>query len=977
MHSFWYYFTAFMCILTVHNSYATNVIPSHPKIELHCEQIGKPGRIRLVLLKQASPSVIRCELYKNNAMLNLQATLFHGKKTRPAKLTYVTFNSTWSKKYSVISRLHQTEWTFSISERDFFHHVTDFEIPVTQTPTYVHTSLKWYMRVSMCHPRVNPCAVVTMVIVHQATDHLFRKTWGEWVPGIPLNEYTSLISSTSSYIHTTHVPCQSGSSFMFLSNTSVTYIAVSWNSFLPNSTLFYKLTCDEADVSPCSSVQVYHAIITTYNVMLVTEHGILVSNALDKECSSPACNNINFHRVGNALDTYNPVWADGKLSYTPACIRLTSIVPLDGVVLFTFKSGNGKNVIAYSSEPFKNWKIYSTNQEKVMAVYDQQTRSVISIHQLNNNSSVSQSRMLSSKKQRFSSFSFPTTGQVTCMLMMPNHYLYAAISNMLWLSTDGGNMYSKIHEFSSSEQVIKLVGHGDENSILLLTSTGAIWWGKAGFLGLKHLLTVQNPLKGMDLVFDGTGYPVLLNSEPGVNPLHTRLVDVFIKSEVCRYSISSNLQESLYYLDLSTSFSFSVSATVKNDNSMVPTGNSMISITMGNPQIFKFELNEYRASKFVHLVQVVLTAHYNIKGVSSISFNLKNVRSPCSVTSYTLLIVADCPISKQLHFEYSSLLITAKETVPVQDYVSSNVSTYELLQELPHNYRPPSSMAVAIPISGNVYNVDPQTISNERFMTYSYSAKRRLKGFCNNKLNRTSCSCTSAHKFSSLEEYTDCREKVYKVLYDYTYKLNFSMLHNKMHYTHNEDSEDISKYLIYIEEVNGRDDTVYFASDNADTFCSTNPNKVLCRSRVDEHTPPDSESAKLLNFLTSGKTRRVFNASQLSIKFLGMGLFHFRVTLATGYSFCSLQDEFQAYVINPPLPFPTGTIIRLTVSFSMGAVMVAIYMRLIFKKYNKEDKNVESNVGSVNNHHRRPRMSVVTEDDMKALRSKLRSSFQA
>ncbi|CAK8677338.1 unnamed protein product [Clavelina lepadiformis] len=37
----------------------------------------------------------------------------------------------------------------------------------------------------------------------------------------------------------------------------------------------------------------------------------------------------------------------------------------------------------------------------------------------------------------------------------------------------------------------------------------------------------------------------------------------------------------------------------------------------------------------------------------------------------------------------------------------------------------------------------------------------------------------------------------------------------------------------------------------------------------------------------------------------------------------------QVYVINPPLLFATGTIIRLTVSFTMGGFMIFIYMRFL------------------------------------------------
>ncbi|XP_012868783.1 PREDICTED: cation channel sperm-associated protein subunit beta [Dipodomys ordii] len=66
--------------------------------------------------------------------------------------------------------------------------------------------------------------------------------------------------------------------------------------------------------------------------------------------------------------------------------------------------------------------------------------------------------------------------------------------------------------------------------------------------------------------------------------------------------------------------------------------------------------------------------------------------------------------------------------------------------------------------------------------------------------------------------------------------------------------------------------------------------------------------------------RNLFHKSQ------GSELFHFRVSVVPGVTFCNLVEEFQIYVDDVPLPFPGHTLIAVATAVVMGALIFTVFM---------------------------------------------------
>ncbi|XP_041480844.1 cation channel sperm-associated protein subunit beta-like [Lytechinus variegatus] len=76
---------------------------------------------------------------------------------------------------------------------------------------------------------------------------------------------------------------------------------------------------------------------------------------------------------------------------------------------------------------------------------------------------------------------------------------------------------------------------------------------------------------------------------------------------------------------------------------------------------------------------------------------------------------------------------------------------------------------------------------------------------------------------------------------------------------------------------------------------------------------------------------QLHSPNQLVIKFLATELYHFRMTVIDGFSYCILEDEFQIFVDRAPLPGLSQMIIFATVSVLMGAAVFIIYLKHIRK----------------------------------------------
>nr|XP_016846437.1 PREDICTED: cation channel sperm-associated protein subunit beta [Anolis carolinensis] len=228
-----------------------------------------------------------------------------------------------------------------------------------------------------------------------------------------------------------------------------------------------------------------------------------------------------------------------------------------------------------------------------------------------------------------------------------------------------------------------------------------------------------------------------------------------------------------------------------------------------------------------------------------------------------------------------------------------SVSEMDVQTLLKVNYRPPSVLGIAVPLTENFYNVDP---SKPRMRDYFSGSKATGKyKQCANKTNRAGCKCTSNMKVSFSVAFSDCKEKALR--------MKFPVIKLPLYFTVEEEGRSqnmTSPYFITIVEVNNR--TNWRVSG----------------------TNLTSSTIKMKKLLEHVLGTELYNPEGLSISIMGSELFHFRVSTIPGASFCNLFDEFQIYVDDPPLAFPGQYLISTITAVAIGGI---IFMAFILHVY--------------------------------------------
>ncbi|CAK8674641.1 unnamed protein product [Clavelina lepadiformis] len=951
-----------------------------PKVQCHLE--NGPNDTDIISLNEHS--TLECFIMDGLKRMPLQLSSSNGVAKSFAYMDVVVYNSTW--KLTQKLPCNRTGCTMVISEDNFFLRITQYDLIPNPSTAYIHTSLKWFMTLNIYDPTLISPLQKKLVIVHPSSERISHRAWGK--PVASTESLSQYIASSRYDVIYAISHCQTGSSLMILSNSAKTYIFATWDSFSSSRMQMYELDCTQTDLSNCSNLAVSDAVITPNKLLVLSSEGMLISEEINKDCQNVNCLPVAFYSLNNTFDGYNLTWNGAKLFFTPFCSQMDYILPTCNMAFLQVQSVSGQKLVFGAKEPFKKWtylpKLSTNSSNSITLTYDQQSASIISIFvdSMDNTAKAKVYRLPSLDSEpvvAFPHYSFTEGTQTSSIqtLLQSNHHFYVTVGSSLWLSTDGGNLFSRIFRFESDEIVLQLIGYEPMKSFALLTSKGRIYFGKCGMRGLK--LLAENETVSRILAFNHLGHVVVIDSKQSSSQLQTKVI-LIKDDETCSYSMEyrPNLK-SIYFLQFKEQLKFIITARLFPDTTARASNEGLLSINIGNPRGIRTRFQSDNLDDHSHTIEIELTSQFLVQSVTSVSVYLRNVSSSCPIASHNFIIIAACPMSKRLTFDYGPLL-GQKSLLSMWDYTSAyDNATRGLLQELPVNYRPPSSLAVAIPFSPNVYNLHPDKINETRFLTYEFAERHKLKGFCMNARKRSECSCTAAQKFSSLEKHSDCREKVYKVFYDTFYNIKLSI---GIEYdvfvddvtTDNVTSMDMTKFFVYLEEINGRDSSVYTAQDNQEEFCSQYPDHLMCRARSQGEATINEREPSLLKYMTSGLSNHIYNASQLSIKFMGTGLFHFRIILVNGFSFCKLHDEFQVYVINPPLPFPTGTIIRLTVSFMMGGSMIFIYMRYLYATVPpRQDVEHADQSETVTG---RERSSYPSEGDIKILRSKQRPSIR-
>lgn len=336
----------------------------------------------------------------------------------------------------------------------------------------------------------------------------------------------------------------------------------------------------------------------------------------------------------------------------------------------------------------------------------------------------------------------------------------------------------------------------------------------------------------------------------------------------------------LYHLDSGENLSFTLRAISKGIADKDPT-KPLLRVYIGNTLLFYVE-SSYQFSNMNHTLEVTLTKRPFISGISSINVRLHQTASLlCKKASYT--VHGDCPPTKKLRFLYPL-------SFSLDDFLNAEIADSKGIVrnlKLPFNYRAPSPRGKAIPMSKNIYNVDPQKPLYKT--TYAVTRVTLRYKQCKGKDRRSNCGCTNQMRGSSLVEHSDCIDTVYRMMFSETLTPRFVVLQDGR-------EEEPLRFPFYLEELNQRKDFIILSASDL-TFSG----------------------------LSSPVLKQERNSS---IQFEGSGLYHFRARIVQeNYTFCALTDDFMVFVVDTPLPFPVNDVVRACTGMGFASLLFFVYMR--------------------------------------------------
>ncbi|XP_006839696.1 PREDICTED: cation channel sperm-associated protein subunit beta [Chrysochloris asiatica] len=299
--------------------------------------------------------------------------------------------------------------------------------------------------------------------------------------------------------------------------------------------------------------------------------------------------------------------------------------------------------------------------------------------------------------------------------------------------------------------------------------------------------------------------------------------------------------------------------------------------------------------KIIPTVAEIKPAGRNDEGSSSLAFIIWEASTECFVTTFVSVVKSSCSYLRFMHH-------VPRTIIPLEDWISgiyNDNQGFNMIKTLPVNYRPPSQLGIAIPLTDHFYHADPsKPIPRNLFLKSKKTGKYKQ---CANMSTREECNCTDDQKISHAVAFSDCKEKVPR------YKFPVKQYPVSLQIFTLEGSKPVDlPYLVTVTEVNKRE------------------NWIL------QHSIP-ATIAKLKSYLESRLKVSVYNPEALKISIQGSELFHFKVTVVPGVTFCNLVEEFQIYVDAAPLPFPGHTLIAIAAAIMLGGLIFIVFL---FQLYN-------------------------------------------
>ncbi|XP_069771575.1 cation channel sperm-associated auxiliary subunit beta-like [Narcine bancroftii] len=314
-------------------------------------------------------------------------------------------------------------------------------------------------------------------------------------------------------------------------------------------------------------------------------------------------------------------------------------------------------------------------------------------------------------------------------------------------------------------------------------------------------------------------------------------------------------------------------------------------VSIGNPVLLYINTEIFWDDFGFGSLNLVITSNFNVRGYTTVSISIPEASLLCPVVSIPVIVYCTCPFGKMILYK-EPMSISSSEWLNGNPKNQRTEAT--LLKTLPVNYRPPSKLGINVPITDNIYNADP---SKPKFRDFYKSSKEtgRYKQ-CAGKQSSQECGCTEAMRLSSFIEYSDCRQRVFRVLYPAS-DLGISLMLRK---SKEQDQILSSPFFVTIKELN---------------------NRTSWRATSTIFNPSFS---KLRQFFEKNLT--IYNPQELVISLFGSELYHFRITAIPGVSLCDLFTEFQIYVDEPPMAYPFQYLVSMITATVLGAIIMFYFL---------------------------------------------------
>ncbi|XP_040333967.1 cation channel sperm-associated auxiliary subunit beta isoform X2 [Herpailurus yagouaroundi] len=345
----------------------------------------------------------------------------------------------------------------------------------------------------------------------------------------------------------------------------------------------------------------------------------------------------------------------------------------------------------------------------------------------------------------------------------------------------------------------------------------------------------------------------------------------------------------LKYIDLGKSHTLKVKV-IPNTKGVRTLEIPLLNVIVGNPNLLEVKTEGSFDDTDSYVMKISAASKALRQGSTSLALVVWGASTECFVTTVVPTLKNSCSYLKSMHHIPS-------KPIPLEDWTSGihkDSQGFNMIKTLPVNYRPPSNMGIAIPLTDNFYHADPsKPIPRNLFPKSKKSGKFKQ---CANASTREECNCTNDQKFSHAVAFSDCREKVPRFKFPVTqYPISLEIYSEDGHIPVE------MPYLVTVTEVNRRE------------------NWKL------RHSVPENVK-KLKDYLEPRLDAPVYNPLGLNLSIKGSELFHFRVSVVPGVTFCNLVEEFQIYVDEVPLPFPGHTLIAVATAVVLGALIFITFM---------------------------------------------------